>query len=107
MQDITDLKEVVQFGLVLKKAGMDIFAGGKFNASALPELVNVYTAAVPAIAGYEKVMGELENLSKEQIADLMTLVTADGSLSAHSADVLLNALETCVAGYALFKAIKG
>ena len=104
-RDIKDVKEVVQFGHAVIKAGKDIFGGG-FHPDKLGELLPVYQTAIPAFENIGDVPKELEDLDSDEIAELSALVIAGGTIPEEAGRIVAKSLKVAVSVYELIKEIK-
>lgn len=107
MNDISELKALVQFGFSMYNAGKDIFGNGKFDASKLGDLVAVYEAAVPAFQNISQALPEFESLNDAEIAELTAMFAAQGIANQEIAVVIGKSLEIAGNVYSLIKIIKG
>ncbi len=105
-RDIKNLKELVDFGFAVEKAGADIFQGG-FHADKLAEIFNIVPTVAPAFEGIGEIPSELSDLDESELADLIAHVASKGVLPAKAEMVLEKSIQVAFASWALYLAIKG
>lgn len=103
---IQNLKEIVDFGMAVEKAGIALFNGGVFHPDQLTQLLAVVPTVGPAIADIGEAIPELTDLDGAEAAELSAYVIAKGTLPEHAAKVVAKSLALAAAAWDLYKTLK-
>ncbi len=105
-RDIKNLKEVVDFGFALEKAGVAIFSGGTIHPDKLGEILGIIPTVGPAFSDIDEVPAELSDLDAEEISELVNHIVSKGVLPAKAMAVLDKSIRVAVAGWDLVQVIR-
>lgn len=103
---IQNLKEIVDFGFAIQKAGAAALADGKIGIEDFQLIFGVIPTVQPAFSDLGEAVPELTDLDGAEAAELTAYIVGKGTLPEHAAKVLEKSLKVAAAAWDLYKTLK-